>query len=135
MLRHSRSIHSILEDNNGYITTAQVTRAGIPRRCLKELVLSGDIYKVDRSIYALPDTWEDGMYFLQYRFSKCVYSHGTALYLHSLTDRTLHKYTMTAPYGYNASGARKQGVIIKTTISGLFELGITEVEMLDCCFG
>jgi hypothetical protein len=127
MSEHSELIHSILKDNNGYITTAQVTSAGIPRRCLNELVLSGDIYKADRGIYTLPETWEDEMYFLQYRFSKGIYSHGTALYLHALTDRTPHRYTMTTPHGYNAGGARKQGIVIKAALPGLFELGITEV--------
>jgi len=120
-------IHTILKDNGGYITTAQVTNASIPRRCLSELVSSGEIYKVDRGIYALPETWEDEMYFLQYRFNKGIYSHGTALYLHTLTDRTPHKYHMTTPHGYNASGARKQGIVIKAAKPELFELGITEV--------
>ena len=127
MSDHIELIHSILKKNNGYITTAQVTSAGIPRRCLNELVLSGDIYKVDRGIYTLPETWEDEMYFLQYRFSKGIYSHGTALYLHALTDRTPHRYTMTTPHGYNAGGARKQGIVIKAAMPRLFELGITEV--------
>ena len=127
MSEHSELIHSILKDNNGYITAAQVTSAGIPRRCLNELVLSGDIYKADRGIYTLPETWEDELFFLQYRFSKGIYSHGTALYLHALTDRTPHKYTMTTPHGYNAGGARKQGIVIKAALPGLFELGITEL--------
>ena len=127
MSNHNELIHSILKDNNGYITAAQVTNSGIPRRCLNELVLSGNICKVDRGIYTLPEAWEDEMYFLQYRFSKCIYSHGTALYLHALTDRTPHKYTMTAPHGYNAGGARKRGIVIKAAMPGLFEVGITEV--------
>lgn len=127
MREHYELIHSILKDNNGYITTAQVTNAGIPRRCLNELVLSGEIYKAARGIYTLPETWEDEMYFIQYRFSKCIFSHGTALYLHALTDRTPHRYTMTTPHGYNASGARKKGIVIKAVLPELFELGITEV--------
>jgi len=75
-------IQSILENNNGLITATQITNAGIPRRCLTESVSAGMIYKVDRGIYARPDVWEDEMYLMQYRFSKGVFSHGTALYLH-----------------------------------------------------
>ena len=126
MSDHSELIHSILRDNNGYITTAQVTSASVPRRCLNELVLTGDIYKVDRGIYALPETWEDELYIMQYRFSKGIISHGTALYLHSMTDRTPHKYTMTFPHGYNPSSAKKQGIVAKVT-SEFYELGIVEV--------
>ena len=92
----------------------------------RSLVLTGDIYKVDRGIYALPETWEDELYLMQYRFSKGIISHGTALYLHSMTDRTPHKYTMTFPHGYNPSSAKKQGIVAKVT-SEFYELGIVEV--------
>ena len=127
MSEQIRLVQSILADNNGYITTAQATRAGIPRRCLNQMVLSGDIRKTGRGIYTLPEAWEDEMYFLQYRFRKGIYSHGTALYLHALTDRTPHRYTMTTPHGYNAGGAREQGIMIKAAKLGLYEIGITEV--------
>lgn len=126
MSEHSEKIRSIMKDQNGYITAAQVTRVGIPRRCLYELVLSGEIYKIDRGIYALPKTWEDELYFMQYRFKKGVFSHGTALYLHSMTDRTPHKYTMTFPHGYNPSSAKKHGISTKVT-SVFYELGVAEV--------
>lgn len=39
---------------NGYITSAQATDAGIPRRELTEAVRSGELVQVDRGLYALP---------------------------------------------------------------------------------
>ncbi|MBC7959242.1 MAG: type IV toxin-antitoxin system AbiEi family antitoxin domain-containing protein [Vallitaleaceae bacterium] len=111
-----------------FVTPIQITEAGIPRRCLSEMTTSGIIYKVDRGIYALPEVWEDELYFMQYRFSKGIFSHETALYLHAMTDRTPITYTMTFPQGYNTSSVRRQGVTAKLSIIEYYELGLTEVS-------
>ena len=63
----------MVEENNGFITSTQITNAGIQRRVLGELVGAKKLYKVERGIYALPETWEDEMFFLQYRFSNTHY--------------------------------------------------------------
>jgi len=126
MKDYKEIIKSVLQENSGFITSTQATNAGVPRRCLSEMLLSGEIYKVDRGIYALPNVWEDEMFFLQYRFGKGVYSHGTALYLHKLTDRTPSRFTMTFRQGYNASGAKEKGLLIKLATSDLYEFGISE---------
>ena len=117
----------MIDNNNGFITTSMVTEAGVQRRTLSELVEKGSIYRVERGIYSLPDTWEDEMYYLQYRFSKGVFSNETALYLHDLSDRTPIAYTMTFPHGYNALSAKESGVTAKFTIASNYELGIAEL--------
>lgn len=127
MTSHDDAIHQILRNNNGFVTATQVTEAGIPRRCLSEMVETGIIYKVERGIYALPEVWEDELFFMQYRFSKGIFSHETALYLHAMTDRTPISYTMTFPSGYNTSGVRKQSILTKLSTTDTYELGITEV--------
>ena len=126
MSTHDERIYSILKECAGYITATQATEAGIPRRCLTEMCAAGQLCKVDRGIYATSDILEDEMYSLQYRYGKGVFSHGTALYLHSMTDRTPHRYTLTFPRGYNTSGIRKHGYI-KMVTSEFYELGITEM--------
>lgn len=127
MTSNEEAIHHILKNNNGFITATQVTAAGIPRRYLSKMTAAGIIHKVERGIYALPQVWEDEMYFMQYRFSKGIFSHETALYLHAMTDRTPISYTMTFPFGYNTSGARKKGIITKLATTETYELGITKV--------
>lgn len=127
MASYEDAIHQIIENNKGFVTATQVTDAGIPRRCLSAMVESGRIYKVERGIYALPEVWEDDLFFMQYRFSKGVFSHETALYLHAMTDRTPISYTMTFPVGYNTGGVRKYGIIAKLSIADTYKLGITEV--------
>ena len=121
------SILKILEQNKGFITSAQVTNAGLQRRALSELVAANRIYRVDRGIYVLPEMWEDDMYFLQYRYAKGVFSNGTALYLHGLTDRTPQAYTLTFPHGYNAAGLKKHNVKAKYVMLATYDMGIIEM--------
>jgi len=121
------SILKILEQNKGFITSAQVTNAGLQRRALSELVAANRICRVERGIYALPETWEDDMYFLQHRYAKGVFSNGTALYLHGLTDRTPQAYTLTFPRGYNAAGLKKHNVKAKFVTPDTYDMGIIEM--------
>lgn len=120
-------INQMLAENNGFITSEQITDAGIPRRCLSEMTDAGVVVRVDRGIYALPEVWEDELFILQYRFSKGIYSHETALYLHGMTDRTPHRYTMTFPHGYNTSNAKKQNITAKQVLSKHYGLGLTDI--------
>lgn len=127
MTSHEDAIHQIIKNNKGFVTATQVTEAGIPRRCLSEMVEAEIIYKVERGIYALPEVWEDELFFMQYHFSKGIFSHETALYLHAMTDRTPISYTMTFPFGYNTGSVRKQGIIAKLSTTDTYEMGIAEV--------
>ena len=122
------AIQSMLSENNGFVTTAQVTAAGIQRRALGELVAANRLYRVARGIYALPEVWEDEMYFLQYQFSKGIFSNETALYLHGLSDRTPISYSLTFPHGYNASGLKKHNAKARFVTPELYSLGIIELN-------
>lgn len=96
--------------HNGIVTSAQVTREGISRQYLKNLLEKGLLEKSERGIYILPDNFDDEMFNLQYRYSRGIFSHETALFLHDLTDRTPVSYSMTFPLNYNTSGLKKENV-------------------------
>lgn len=115
------------ETQNGIITSSQVTEAGIPRRCLSSMVRSGLLRRVDRGVYTLPGTWEDELYILQWRFSRGIFSHETALYLHAMTDRTPSRYTMTFPFGYNPGNVLKRGIVAKVANEEVYPLGIMTI--------
>ena len=66
------------------------------------------------------------MYFLQYRFSKGVFSNETALYLHGLSDRTPQTFTLTFPHGYNAQALKKHNAKAKFVTSEIYDLGVSE---------
>ena len=112
------------EAHNGIITSTRVTKAGIPRRCLGSMVRSGLLRQAERGVYTLPDTWEDELYILQWRFSKGIFSHETALYLHHMTDSTPSRYTMTFPFGYNPGNVHNRGVTAKVVSEEMYPLGI-----------
>ena len=112
------------ETHQGMITSTQVTEAGIPRRCLSSMVHNGLLVRVERGVYTLPETWEDELFILQWRFSRGIFSHETALYLHAMTDRTPSRYTMTFPFGYNPGNVLKRGVVAKVASEETYPLGI-----------
>ena len=127
MTSDEAKIQSILNANNGIITTSQVTDAGIPRRCLSTMVQSGIIQRIGRGVYASPEAWPDEMFLIQSRFAKGVFSHETSLYLHGMSDRTPMRHTMTFPFGYNTGNAKRQQIIAKLSTLENYELGIIQL--------
>jgi len=124
----TNALVDIATDCNGYVTSSQVTDAGIPRRKLAEAVRSGELVQVDRGLYALPDVWEDPLYIIQHRFSRGVFSDDTALFLHGMTDRVPFAPTMTFPRSYNASAAREAGIVCRSCADDVLVLGLCDTK-------
>lgn len=118
----------IAAEGNGYVSSAQATAAGIPRRMLAEAVASGELVRVGRGLYALPEVWEDELFIVQHRFARGTFSDETALYLHGLTDRAPFSLTMTFPRSYNAKSARGVGIVCRTCADDVLDLGACEVR-------
>lgn len=110
--------------HNGIVTSAQVTREGISRQYLKNLLDKGLIERSERGVYILPDYFDDEMLNLQHRYSRGIFSHDTALFLLDLTDRTPVTYSMTFPLNYNTSGLKKENVRYYRVKEELYSLGI-----------
>lgn len=119
---------TIAKDNNGFVTAAQAKALGVQGARLSEAVRAGILVRVARGVYCLSDVWEDEFAIASMRFPKGVISHGSALYLHDMTDRTPERVTMTFPRGYNATSARGEGVRVKSCQASLIDLG--KVELL-----
>lgn len=118
----------IAANGNGYITSTQVTDAGIPRRKLTEAVNAGELVRIDRGLYALPDVWEDPLYTAQHRFSRGIFSDDTALFLQGMSDRASFAPTMTFPRSYNASSAREAGIVCRTCADDVLDLGLCDIK-------
>lgn len=119
-------LKNIIAKQNGMITTAQVTAENIHRLYLKKLVDSGYLVKVERGVYCRPEVWEDEMYILQYKYSKGIFSHETALYIHGFTDRTPISYSMTFPYGYNNKALSDENIKVKMAVENIYTIGLSE---------
>ena len=113
---------------DGTITAAQVTEAGLHRSVLQEFVKSGEMYRFGRGLYVRSSAWEDDFYLLQRKYGRGIYSHDTALYLLGYSDRTPAKYTMTFPKGYNAPSLKQENLIIKRVVPENYEFGRIEIE-------
>ena len=81
-------IKELLEaSEDGTITAAQVTEAGLHRSILQELVKSGEMYRFGRGLYVRSSAWEDDFYLLQRKYGRGIYSHDTARKLTELTEK------------------------------------------------
>ena len=127
-MTHTEKIRRIMTEHNGIVTSAMLTREGIPRLYLKQLIERGELQFVSRGIYVSTNTFEDEMYILQCKYSKGIFSHETALYIHGYTDRTPAKYTMTFNYGYHSSSLKAENVIDKYAVADVYNLGITKAK-------
>ena len=113
---------------NGIITSAQVTEAGLHRNTLQHLVKDGEIYRFGRGLYVRSNSWEDDLYLLQKKYGRGIYSHDTALYLLGYSDRTPAKYTMTFPKGYNAPSLKQETIIVKRVVPENYEFGQIQIK-------
>lgn len=131
MIKYDTLIKKMINKNKGILTSGEVSESGIPRYYLSNMVETGDIVRIERGIYTLPDVWEDELFFLQYKLSKGIFSHETALYLHNMTDRTPIRYTMTFPSGYNTKHLKNKHIIIKLSRKDNYEMGIQTISSFN----
>lgn len=125
------NLHAILklaEENGGILTSRLADQKGVSRSMLSYLVSKGRLCHSERGIYTLPDALEDSFFNGCNRYHRGVFSHGTALYLFGLTDRTPYQLEMTFPQSYNATRARRNGILCHRVSYPVFETGKTSVE-------
>jgi predicted transcriptional regulator of viral defense system len=123
-MNYGEQILKIAHNNNGVVTTSQVTEAGILREHIRVLVKKGLLEPSTRGVYIIPAIFDDEMFNLQMRFKRGIFSHETALFLLDLTDRTPIKYSMTFPLGYNTTALNYENVKYYRVKEDLYEVGI-----------
>lgn len=127
-MKVSDQIVQLAKENNGILTSAMITKKGILRGNLKNLVDSGRLEKTARGVYVLPEVWEDEFINLQSRFKKGIFSNETALFLWDLTDRTPNKYDMTFPETYNLTSPKKEGIHCTAVKIQWYEEGKVQIK-------
>lgn len=91
-----------IANNNGMINTEEAKKLNISLRNLQRLEEEGELERVAQGLYLHKDFLVDPFYLVQYRSSKAIFSHTTALYLHKLSDENFRILTMTVPSGWNS---------------------------------
>lgn len=122
---YKMKILKIADDNNGYITTKEITVKGIPRVYLTGLVKAGKLVKVSRGFYSLPDCFEDEYFKIQLTNNEAIFSLETALYLYNYSDRVPIKYYVSVPSNYGGNLLKKQNVSLLYTKTEWLNLGVT----------
>ena len=95
------------QKSDGLITTKKIESLGIGRYILKDYLDSGFMVRESRGIYSITRERPDEYAALQKRSEKAIYSYGTALFFHGLSDRVPRVIDITLPQGYNASRLKK----------------------------
>lgn len=120
-------ILKIVEKNSGYVTTREVTENGINKIFLTNLVKKGKLVRISRGYYGLPDYIEDEYYKISSKSKNARFSMATALYLHSLSDRTPLIYNVTLPYGYSGILQNEKNIILNFVKKDILDLGVMEM--------
>lgn len=121
-----KRIEKIIQEQNGTILSSDLDKYKIPRIYLSMMLDDGQIERIGRGIYVLPDTLEDEMYILQKKYVNIIYSHETALFIHGLSDRTPFEYSASVPSGYKVVEGLKEKCKIYYIKKELHLMGISE---------
>jgi hypothetical protein len=100
-------IKNIADRSDGVVTTKQIENAGLSRTIIKNYVDQELLIREARGVFTLSSSSVDEYKLLQKRSGKIIFSYGTALYLHGMSDRVPHILDVTIPQGYNVSRIKK----------------------------
>lgn len=128
MMNYLEKLEKLIQKQHGTVLSANLDLYEIPRNYLQMMVAEGKLEKVDRGIYVSTDSIEDGMYSMQTKYPKLIYSHETALYLHGLSDRTPFEYSASVPSGYKVVESVAKRFKIYYIKMELHELGVVTVQ-------
>jgi len=127
-MKNDAIFNALIEENNGYLRTADAVGAGVSRTSLGSFVHRNNLDRVSRGLYLSQDAWQDNLYEIQIRYPHAVFSHETALNLLNLTDSVPTKNTITLETSMGATRLREEGLRVYRTRSELFEVGLSEVR-------
>ena len=122
-------IKKIAEHSDGVITTKQIEEAGLSRTIIKSYVDQALLIREAQGVYTISSALVDEYKLLQMRSGKMVFSYGTALYLHGMSDRVPHVLDTSVPQGYNVSRIKRDhpDVRFHYVKAEIWNLGLTKL--------
>lgn len=124
----TKRIKSTFEKHNGILTLNQAVEHGLTKESLRKAHLRGDLVKLGGGIFLLDSFDSDELYTTQLRFSKGIYSHETAVMLHSLSTYSPFVYHMTFPRGYHLKNAKKYNIFSHHLPLNKLDIGVKKMD-------
>jgi len=109
----------------GMISSRQATEVGVSRQMMCVYAREGLLVRVDRGLFVTVDGVVDDLLVLSLKVPDGVFSHGTALYLNGLTDRTPFEPAMTIDRERVLTGSLREVVKSFYVAKELLDLGRT----------
>lgn len=121
-------ILAIAKENNGVFTGEMVKKAGIPSIYISNLLKREQISKIASGVYVFHFADEDSMYFFQLRYPRGVFSFGSALWLHGLSETIPEVLDVTFPKGYNPYRLRGQSIQTHFATQDYYGIGQVSIK-------
>lgn len=125
----NEEIMKFIASNKGMINTEEAKQNNISLKRLERLEADGKLERIAQGLYLHKDFIVDPFYLAQYRSSKSIFSHSTALYLHKLSDENPNIITMTVPSDWNTQLLKEKDLYkFYYYKEELWKLGQEEIE-------
>lgn len=124
-------LEHFVQANDGVLNISAAAKLGISPPTLYAFARARGLERISKGIYADPHGWHDEMWLVSLRWPRAVFSHESALLIHSLTDREPASLSVTVPSGYNASALRRSGIDVFYIKPELLGKGMNSVITTD----
>lgn len=121
-------LKKLSQKNNGLIFTKDVTKAGLRRGDLKNLVDNKEIVQIKRGVYSFPNEILDEYYLLQLEAPVLIYSLSTALFFHGYSNRVPNIIDITVPQGYNVHRIVNDKIRVRYSKKDIYDLGVSLIK-------
>ncbi len=118
----------LLERNEGILRYADAMKRGVPNATFYNFVRRNGLERVAKGVYFHAGAFPDEMQLLQVEFPKAIFSHGTALYLHGLSEREPVPLSVTVHSNYHSDTLRDTGARIYYVKKAWHELGAITLD-------
>ena len=123
-MSNKEKVIEFLNNNHGYITTAEFLKLNISKPLIQKYLNEGLIERVSYCLYMDKKILKDEYYILQKRYPLAIFSYNTALHILNLTNRTPMQIDITVPRDKKVRGNYN----IHRVSEKYYDIGIIEVE-------
>lgn len=114
----------LFRQHHGTVVAHEAIEIGVSTTRLDRCCARGFIVRHSRGVYVLPGAECDELYALSRRSDRIVFSHVTALFLHSLLDREHFLRTATTAYGTALSPSLRDEIRVFRVRPSVMEVGV-----------